>query len=106
VRAAPKQKMAADWEGLTVGGGGGQKHTRDYGGSVTGVDEIRSRLVVGGGERESLAVRGKIWPATGAAHFQSGAVGRQRRGGVQGRGRHMAQFGCVALFEQGSIRGR
>jgi hypothetical protein len=47
VRAAPKQKMVADWEGLTVGGGGdsdggGRKGTGESrGGSVAGVDERR-----------------------------------------------------------------
>jgi hypothetical protein len=28
VRAAPKWKMAADWEGLTIEGGGGRKRRR------------------------------------------------------------------------------
>jgi hypothetical protein len=43
--------------GLTVRGvgrdndGGGQKCTEDYGGSIAGVDEMRARFTVGGGER-------------------------------------------------------
>jgi hypothetical protein len=46
VRAAPKWKMAADWEGLTVGGGdsdgGGRKRAGEgRGGSVAFVDERR-----------------------------------------------------------------
>jgi hypothetical protein len=45
--------------GLTEegGNGDGQKCVGDRGGSVTGMDEMRARLAVGGGERESLAAR-------------------------------------------------
>jgi hypothetical protein len=45
VRAAPKRKMAVDWEGLTMGGGdiSGDRKCVDEGrgGSVAGMDERR-----------------------------------------------------------------
>jgi hypothetical protein len=44
------------WRGGN-GDDGSRKHARDRGGSVAGVDEMRARLAVGRGERESLVAR-------------------------------------------------
>jgi hypothetical protein len=79
---APNWEMAADWRvSPWTGKNGdddGRKRAGDRDGSVAGVEEMRARLAMGGGERESLAarskqrvtgVRGKIRPTTGAAHF-------------------------------------
>jgi hypothetical protein len=58
---APNQEMAADCRVSPWRGGndddGGRKHAGTVRGSIAGVDEMRARLAVGGGERESLAVR-------------------------------------------------
>jgi hypothetical protein len=70
VRAAPKWKMAVDWEGLTVGGGG------------TATAAIENPLVRAG------VARSPAWTSTAAS---GGFLKRRQRGrgGGSGGGRHI-----------------
>jgi hypothetical protein len=92
VRAAPKRKMAADWEGLTVGVGGGdgddsgQKRVGEgCGGSVASVDERRVAWLCmeeseGGKKRGEHGGVGRLFEVE-AARQRKGVQGWSPRGG-------------------------